>query len=283
MPSAALRQLETLLHARKLGATLATHAMASVRVVRTSGVEALDGPLQGGWPAGAISEIVGARSTGRTTLLVSTLTAATADGHVVALVDAFDRFDPRGAMAAGLDLDRLLWVRGAPITVETGRPALVERAVTHAVRAFDLILRAGGFGVVALDLGDAPARIVRSLPTATWLRLAYVNEGRPTAGLLVADIPLGRSARGVSVLVSAQVRWTGASAQARRLSALETHYEVRPPTSGGGLRTSGCGRPTTGCGLQASDMQSARPRPEVPRPPSTARRPQPAACRLLPV
>jgi hypothetical protein len=122
-------------------------------------------------------------------------------------------------------------VRGAPLTVEIGRPGLIERAVGHAVRAFDLILRAGGFGVVALDLGDAPARAVRSLPAATWLRLAHVNEGRPTVGLLGADVPLGRSARGVSVHVDAQAIWTGTSAQSRRFTGFEMRFDVASATA----------------------------------------------------
>jgi RecA/RadA recombinase len=222
MASAALSRLETLLHTRKLGMTLAQAAVP--RVVMPTGLPDCDRSLQGGWPVGAISEIVGVRSSGRTTLLVSTLATATSQGQVVALVDAFDRFDPRSAAASGVEVDRLLWIRGAPITVEQARPALLERTVQQAVRAFDLILRAGGFGVVALDLADAPARVVRGLPSATWLRLAQVNEGRPTVGLLVLDVPMGRSARGVSLRLAARPRWTGTSAQSRRFAGFETQY-----------------------------------------------------------
>jgi hypothetical protein len=216
MPSAALSRLETLLHARKLGMTLSAHAMATPRAVMTSGLEDLDRTLGGGWPAGAISEIAGARSTGRTRVLVSTLAAAAREGHVVALVDAFDRFDPRGAAESGFDLDRLLWVRGAPLTVEIGRPGLIERAIGHAVRAFDLILRAGGFGVVALDLGDAPARAVRSLPAATWLRLAHVNEGRPTVG---CSAPMSRSAAAREASRSTSTRMPSGRARVRKAVA----------------------------------------------------------------
>lgn len=231
MASAALRHLETLLQARKLASTLS--AQAIVRAVAPSGLVDLDRQLQGGWPAGALSEITGARSTGRTRVLISTLASAARQGQVVALVDAFDRFDPRSAAEAGLDLDRLLWVRGASFTVELARPMMLDRAVTHAVRAFDLILRAGGFGVVALDLSDAPTRIVRSLPSATWLRLAHVNDGRPTVGLIVVDVPVGRSARGVSVRLDARPIWTGSSPQSRRFAGFKTTYgissAIRPP------------------------------------------------------
>ncbi len=228
MASAALRHLETLLQARKLASTLGQDA--SIRTVTPSGLTDLDRLLHGGWPAGALSEITGARSTGRTRVLVSTLASAAAQGHVVALVDTFDRFDPRAAAAAGLDLDRLLWVRGASLTVELARPMMLDRAVTHAVRAFDLVLRAGGFGVIALDLSDAPARIVQSLPSATWLRLAHVNEGRPTVGLMAADVPVGRSARGVSVHLDSRPIWTGTSPQSRRFAGFQTTYTISSAT-----------------------------------------------------
>ena len=82
---------------------------------------------------------------------------------------------------AGVDLNRVLWMRGPAVTVEMARPALVEEVVHRAVRAFDLVIRAGGFSLVALDLSDMPSRYVRALPWATWLRLAHANEGRPTS------------------------------------------------------------------------------------------------------
>jgi len=216
MASSAVRLLETLLQQKKFAGTLA-RPREEPRVV-SSGLDDLDRTIGGGWPLGAISEIVGARSSGRTRVLLSTLATATREGQVVALVDALDRFDPRSAAEAGLDLSRVLWVRGAPLSVETARPAVIDHAIRQAVRAGDLIIRAGGFAVVALDLCDIPARRLQALPSVTWLRLAHANEGRETVALLGSEAPVGRSARGVSVQIEARPCWRGASAQARRLS-----------------------------------------------------------------
>ena len=121
----------------------------------------------------------------------------------------------------GVDLSRVLWVRGAAITIEMARPALIEEVVSRAVRAFDLIIRAGGFSLVALDLSDVPSRYVRALPWATWKRLAYANEGRPTVGLIVGQEPMGRSARGVSIALATVPVWTGTSDQSRRFAGFE--------------------------------------------------------------
>jgi RecA/RadA recombinase len=84
----------------------------------STGLGALDAMLGGGWRRGEVSELIGARSTGRTSVLFATLAAATARGDVVGLVDALDRFDPASAAAAGVDLDRVLWVRGPTLTAE---------------------------------------------------------------------------------------------------------------------------------------------------------------------
>ena len=217
MKSAAVERLESLLVARKFGTTLApAEGPDPVAQTTSTGRIELDLRLGGGWPCGHISEIVGPRSSGRTSVLVSTLAAATEMGAVAALVDTFDRFDPGSAASAGLDLGRLLWVRGAALTVEHARPAVIEEAVHRAIRAFDLVIRAGGFAVVALDLADVPGRYVRMLPHATWLRLAHANEGRTTAGILVGEAPMGRSARGVSLALEGQrAVWEGNSPQQR--------------------------------------------------------------------
>src|SRR5512142_2782397 len=67
--------------------------------------------LTGGLPRGALSEICGPASSGRTSLLLAALAARTAAGEACALVDVSDSFDPVSAQAAGVDLRRVLWVR----------------------------------------------------------------------------------------------------------------------------------------------------------------------------
>jgi RecA/RadA recombinase len=219
----ARERLEAMLDARKLGGALRPVWALGGTTVRTTstGVFWLDEQLGGGWRQGEISELVGGRSTGKTNVLLASLAAATADEGVAAIVDAVDRFDPRSLQEAGGDLPRVLWVRGAAITIEMARPALVEEAVSRAVRAFDLIIRAGGFSLVALDLSDVPPRYLRALPWATWKRLAYANEGRSTVGLIVSQEPVGRSARGVSMVLQSAPVWIGSSDQTRRFGGFE--------------------------------------------------------------
>jgi hypothetical protein len=224
MKSAALLRLESLLDEKHLGQTMTRSWLPTPGVSAiASGVPEVDRALGGGWRRGEVSEIVGIRSTGRTSVLLSTLAQATAQGEVVGLVDAVDRFDPASAAAAGVDLDRVLWVRGPSLTVELSSARLegLTQAVHRGLRALDLIVRAGGFGVAVLDVADVPSRYLRALPWTTWLRLAHANEGRDTVCLLVGDAPMGKSARGASIRLDASPRWTGTSAQSRRFAGLE--------------------------------------------------------------
>lgn len=192
-PATARATLEALLRDRKLDATLTAAvplpAQEADRLAST-GIPAFDGPA-GGFPRGQISEIVGAVSSGRTSLLTSCLAEATRRGELVALVDALDRFDPASAAAAGVCLDRLLWIRGD----EGDR----TRVVGRAIKALNLVVSAGGFGVVALDTGDVSLHALQSLPFTTWMRLQRVIAGSDTACVLVARTPLARSAGGSSV------------------------------------------------------------------------------------
>lgn len=109
----------------------------------TSGVSGLDAILGGGWPCGRVAEIVGPASSGRTGIAVATAAAATFRGEVVAWIDAADAFMPPSGEAAGVDLERVLWVRPA--------------GIGEAVRATELVLETGGFPVVVLDLAAHPS------------------------------------------------------------------------------------------------------------------------------
>jgi len=227
MGSLAIQRLESILQTRKLDNTVLNPAAPAPANVLPTGVAAIDHALGGGWPCGEVSELFGARSTGRTAVLTATLAHAVRGGAIVSLVDTFDRFDPIGAASAGLDLERLLWIRGPSLTIEhlqsTGRSvarpaAHVEQAIQNAIRAADLVIRAGGFAAVAIDFADVPTRWLRALPFTTWLRLAYANEGRDTACVLVGEAPVGRSARGASLRLDATRCWSGAHPQIRRFA-----------------------------------------------------------------
>ncbi|MCX6552291.1 MAG: hypothetical protein NTY02_15035 [Acidobacteria bacterium] len=207
MPATCRADVEALLRARKLDRTLVpvTATSGSMVVPETvpTGLAVLDQQLGGGIPLGHFSEITGPRSSGRTSLLMSLLASATARGDLVALVDTFDTFDAASAAASGVRLDHLLWVRGDTCTpafpLLATRQTGIDRSLERAVKAMNLVLQAGGFSVVVLDLADAPTQALRRVPTTTWMRLQRVLEGQTTAGVVLASAPLSRSAGGVSI------------------------------------------------------------------------------------
>src|SRR5262249_3970066 len=155
-----------------------------------------DARLGGGFPRGHLSELIGPRSSARTSLLLRTVAAATARGELVALVDALDMLDVGSAAAAGVGLDRLVLVCGHVVSNTGFCRDMNQRAVEQAMRAVALVLQAGNFGIVALDLAEAPSLAIRRLPFTTWLRLQRMVEGRQTVGILVGSEPMARSSAG---------------------------------------------------------------------------------------
>lgn len=131
-------------------------------------------------PCGAITEISGALSSGRTTLTHAILASATAAGEFCALVDGADAFDPRSAAQAGVDLPHLLWVRA------NGR-------LEAAFKAADLILHSGGFGVIVLDLCEAAQRDLNRIPLSYWYRFRRAVENTPGKLVVVSHVPLAKS------------------------------------------------------------------------------------------
>jgi len=240
----------------------------------SSGVPAIDA-LTGGLPRGCLTEICGHASSGRTTLLLAALAAATRRGEFCVVVDASDALDPHSAAAAGVELDRLLWVRcgedasrnnslpqrhrdtekngnqktGCPTSrapsareVGTREAELVERVgvpsvrgvgihsqptfdfdptgwretgskttgsaenfsreisprqsdhrLEQVLRATDLLLESGGFGLIVLDLGDLPPQAARRIPLTTWFRFRRAVENKLTILLAIEQKPIAGS------------------------------------------------------------------------------------------
>jgi hypothetical protein len=203
-----------------------------------------------------VSELTGPQSSGRTSLAWTWLGAATRRGEAVALIDTFDRFDPLTATRCGLDLSRVLWVRGQAVTKTAGAldPAwlpgaravegpgtLLERTIDRALKALNLVLQSGVCTAVVLDLADVPLAGIRRVPPTTWMRLQRIVEGSETACLLMGPVALARSAGGVSLTTGAVVeadgphsgsgahRWQGQHDRARRLAGLSVAVRMGSP------------------------------------------------------
>ncbi len=163
----------------ELGSRLVSpQRLAEGRGRRGTGIAALDELLGGGWPRAALAELSGRRTSGRTAIVLATLAEAIARGDAAALVDTGGTLDPRAAAAAGVVLPALLWIRCS---------------AEQALKAADLVVAAGGFGLLAIDLCDARLRA----PDAAWVRLQH-----------------GARAQGTTVLVAAATRALGTFATA---------------------------------------------------------------------
>jgi hypothetical protein len=214
-------RVEALLRERKLDRTLTTAIPARIGAdqVAAFGVSVLDERLRGGVPRGQVSELIGSVSSGRTSLACTWLGAATRRGESVALIDTFDRFDPVTGQASGIELSRLLWIRGQAITKTSaaidpawlpgaravdGPGTLLERTIDRALKALNLVLQSAVCTTVVLDFADVPIAGIRRVPHTTWFRLQRIVEGTDIACLLLGPIPLARSAGGVTIETGAR-------------------------------------------------------------------------------
>jgi hypothetical protein len=204
----------------------------------STGVREIDG-LTGGFPRGCLSEICGPSSSGRTSVLLSALAAATRRQEICALVDTTDALDATSAVVAGVELERLLWIRcgrasdfgpqnsnvDPPISAFRSQRSGVNPAVRgsrsdfhleQALRVTDLLLQSGGFGLVAIDLGDVPDAAARRIPLASWFRFQRSVEPTATVLLVIAQAPCAQTCASVLVRLQAGEK---RSAGSDRLSA----------------------------------------------------------------
>ena len=254
LPAPVVREhVEALLRDRKLDRTLTSVLPSTIGAdhVAPFGIAPLDARLPGGLPRGHVSELIGPVSSGRTSLAWTWLGAATKRCETVALIDTFDRFDAATGDACGIDLSRLLWVRGQALTKTTGvvDPAwlpgtrtvegpgtLLERTIDRALKALNLVLQSGVCSAVVLDFADVPPHGVRRVPQTTWLRLQRIVEGTDTACLLLGSVPLARSAGGVTITTGAAdtagvgaAQWAGTHDRSRRLAGLSISARLSSP------------------------------------------------------
>jgi len=197
--------------ASRFGDAFRIHERAVVETLST-GVAEMDA-LTGGLPRGAISEIFGPASSGRTSLMYSLLAYATTHEETCALVDTNDVFAPTAAIAAGMNFDRLLWVRCAS-------------NLEHAFKATDLLLHAGGFGLVMLDLGDVPGKEARQIISSWWYRFRRTVEDKPTVLTVISEEACTRSCAALALDLNGTAEWSRVSAK-RGIGTLLRHNAIK--------------------------------------------------------
>jgi hypothetical protein len=180
-----------------------------VPLMVSSGVREIDA-LTGGLPRGCLTEVCGPASSGRTSVLLAALAAATQRQEVCALVDVSDAFNPHSAAAAKVNFKRLLWVRCGPLQ-KSGSPrrhrvteknTKIERPVEQALRVTDLLLQSSGFGLVIIDLGDTPLKMAHRIPLTSWFRFQRAVEHTSTVLFVISQVPCAQTCASLLLKVS---------------------------------------------------------------------------------
>jgi recombination protein RecA len=205
----------------------------------SSGVSEIDA-LTGGFPRGCLSEICGPVSSGRTSLLLAALAAATRRQEACALVDVSDALDPASAVKAGVNFKTFLWVRcgvhdqgqfawkerdfrranKASCKTSASAPGnkKVETPVEQALRVADLLLQSGGFGMVVMDLGGVPWETARRIPLTSWFRFQRAVEHTPTVLFVITPAPCAQTCAALVMKMK--------SSLARKPSAFNSQFAV---------------------------------------------------------
>ena len=171
----------------------------------SSGVAQIDSFTGGGLPRGAITEIFGPASSGRTSFMLSALAHATGHDEVCAVVDTSNVFDPNSASHAEINLERLLWIRCA-------------NNLEHAFKATDLLLQGGGFGLVMLDLADIPNKDARRIISSWWYRFRRTLEATPTVLVVIAEESCAKSCAALALELKQEEGYWSADSRALKVS-----------------------------------------------------------------
>jgi len=212
-----------------------------------TGIAAIDS-LTGGVPLGCLTEICGPASSGRSSVLLALMAECMHRDEICALVDASDAFSPQSAASVGIDLARLLWVRCdsssprryrdteknksglQPFNSKGIRPPDSSKEysqIEQALKITDLLLQAGGFGLVILDVSDISISVARRIPLTTWFRFRRAVENTSTAFVVVEQQPNAKSCASLVLdFATQQAAWSEAA------EATETTVDAHFGTSG---------------------------------------------------
>ncbi len=188
------------------------HAAAPVRPGMQSGIADLDALLgPSGVPRGQLTELFGSRSSGKTMVAFALLASATRDGALGAYVDPWGSFFAPAAVAAGIDVRRLIVTR--------------PRDAAAARRATDALVRGGACAIVVVDCAELPG----TLQTHHCARLVAQAEKSGTTLVVITN----GDAQAVASFASLRVRahgltpvWQEGSEGSGRLSGCVASVDI---------------------------------------------------------
>lgn len=203
---------EELLHLVTRGTERIARAAERLSPPLPTAISPLDQSLAGGLPRGGLIEVTGRNTSGRFSLVLSTLAATTTAGDVAALIDLGDSLDPGNASELGVDLDRLLWLR--------------PKHLKSALVATEIALQTG-FPLVILDLGQPPVRGGRG-PVAAWLRLTRAAAAFQSVVCVSSPYRVsGPAAATVFEAERAESSWLGGNRAPCLLEAIRFHWKLQ--------------------------------------------------------
>jgi hypothetical protein len=189
--SAAIRLQVEIALAKRVPAALTLKIKQAPELFST-GIGEVDAALGGGIPRGSITEVTGAASTGKTSFALSSIAAITQSGAAGAWVDVSDAFSPESAAAAHIVMKRLLWLRMSSDRRKSAADKPWSR-LEQALTATDLLLQAGGFAAIVLDMSDVRPRDATRIPLQHWYRFRLAAEQARTALVLLTQTPCANS------------------------------------------------------------------------------------------
>ena len=154
-------------------------------------------PLDLSLARGAITEIVGAASSGKSSLILSALAQLTKTGEICAVIDAGNGFNPISARQSGVVLENLLWIKS-------------DNSIENAFKSASLLAQSKGFGAIWLNLNSFEEQALRKIPATYWYRFRNLIKESPTLFLVTAQQAVVGSATNRSFLLKRQQsRWSG--------------------------------------------------------------------------
>lgn len=121
-----------------------------------SGIGCVDALLPGGFPRGAMIELIGSPGSGKTAIAVGVVARAMGEGALAAWIDGRGELYAPAVHLGGVDLERLLIVRpggDAPLPPSGAAPSRgVHVSARRALWAAEAVLGSGAFAAVVMDV-----------------------------------------------------------------------------------------------------------------------------------